>query len=289
MANNKLVLAAAFVVGFIVGILLVKIMSAQQSLSQFSSDFSAVPPYDLVAPLPATGYNSMHTYSSIFGRNMSCDDCFEYGIQSAQADAIYAIKVGSSTAVQRVLPDTILAWNGFHNVADPAQLLPVQSALISAAARVYSAHLRGTPHCVVSCPATRDDLSLWNTPRPADLAQLWCGVAVMRGTATPTQKLVYASALAATPTDAQKELLSLSCRQIALRDAQSATAPTRAQIALNAAAIAAAAGKDTPLQNYYYNSATPYVVANFDAALLRLTAGKESSDDTALLATLPPA
>ena len=66
-----------------------------------------IPAYSLSLPLPATQYNSLTMFTS----QMSCDSCFYYGLQSAQADALYAISVGTATPSQHVLPPTIKMFN----------------------------------------------------------------------------------------------------------------------------------------------------------------------------------
>ena len=232
MANNILIIAAAFAIGFLLGLMAVRLLTAQATINNFTSTFREVPPYDLPVPLSAQAYNSLYKYTN----NMSCSDCFEHGLQSAQSDMLYAQQQQTTTAAQRVFPDTLLAWNGHYVNNNPAKLLPIQMKFIGAAARIYGATLRGSAHCGTNCSITTADKALWYNPSPAELAQLWSAVAILRGNATPTQTLIYNAALVAEPTADQRVLLGMSCRDIAMADAKSSLSPSRAQISLLAAA-----------------------------------------------------
>jgi hypothetical protein len=285
MANNILVIAAAFAIGFLIGLMAVRVLTAQAAIDKFASKYQEVPPYDLSVPLPAVKYNSLYKYTN----DMSCSDCFYHGMQSAQSDMLYSQQEQTTTPAQRVLPDTLLAWNGHHKNNSPARLLPIQIKFIEAAARIYGASLRGAAHCGTNCSITAEDTLLWHNTPPVALAQLWSAVAVLRGNATPTQTLVYNAALAPTPTEDQQRLLAMSCRDIAIADAKTASSPSRAQIALLAAAAAVKSGSATAAQNSYYTHASPYTVARFDTALQNAKVEKATAAESALLATMPPA
>lgn len=286
MAHKISVILAAFVIGFLIGVIAVNLTHPIPKANGFTSDgMGAISPYHLPVPLAAQDYNSLHRYT----RSLSCSDCFRYGLQSAQSDALFAIHQNISTPAQRVLPDAIAAWNGYYNDNSPSLLLPVHMAFVSAAARIYASSLRGAAHCATNCPVTKDDTAIWaNTPSHT-IAQIWCAIAMWRGVATTTQKLIYAASIATKLTSDQVELLKYSEQDIALADAKTASAPSRAQVALLAASAAILAGKATAAQNSYFLGATPYAVAQFDTALTSAKADTATADQKALIASMPPA
>lgn len=287
MAHKISVILAAFVVGFLIGVVVVNLThNTTHNHSGFTSTYNGIiSPYDQPIPLSAQDYNSLNVYT----HRISCTKCFKHGIMSAQADALYAIQQSSSTPSQRVLPDAIAVWNSHYDEGSPAKLLPVHVAFIGAAARTYSTLLRGASQCATNCPVTKEDMVLWgHTPAPT-IAQLWCAIALWRGVATGTQKLVYAAAEAEKPTSEQVKLLSFSSQDIAMADANVSAAPSRAQIALLAAAAAVKAGNATAAQSSYFLAASPYVVAQFDAALTSVKADKATPAEKALVGTMPPA
>ena len=261
---------------------LMYVMSRSRTSDMFVST-KQIPEYPYSARLPASQYNSL----MVFKKQQSCDSCFYYGLQSAQADALYAISVGNATPAQHVLPPTIAMLNA-HNADNSAvAMMPLQVSLLNAAAKIYGAQLRGKPRCGEYCSDTVADERLWTAPTSVELAQLWSAVASFKATASPTQVLVYGAMRAAVPTAAQVSLLGLNSQQIALADA-SMVNPNIAQITLLAASAAISAGKATPMQVAYYKNATPFLVSQFNAAIVASAGNVAAPEQLKLLASLPP-
>ena len=285
--NNHALLigiAAIFLVGFFLYMATGTGCSRSVPKEQFVSA-KPIPAYPYKVPLPEAQYNSMTTFKS----QLKCEQCFYYGIMSAQADALYAISVGKATQTQSVLLPTIQIWNAYSNSNGDTKvtILPVQLSLLNAAARIYGSNLRGNACCGANCADTNGDNMLWLSPTSVQLAQLWAAAAMHMGTATPTQTMLYNAMCADVPTAEQKALLEYTSQQVAIADA-SMMNPNIAQVTLIVAASAVARKTATLLQISYYTNATPYLVSQFNSAIVAQAGNVATADQLALLATLPP-